>query len=166
MGEQSKKPKSRRRSIVVGVVALLFACCGITAVITTNQNRQRSENPTLMPTTAVPESIATSEPTNTAVPTDTPQPTATSTPVPTDTAVPTNTMAPTATQAPLPTQPLPVDTPAPALPANCTCTGQDLNCDDFNGHRPAQACFDYCVAQGFGDVYRLDGDNDGSVCEG
>jgi hypothetical protein len=38
-----------------------------------------------------------------------------------------------------------------------------LNCSDFVTQ--AQACFDYCVAQGAGDVHELDMDDDGVACE-
>ena len=49
--------------------------------------------------------------------------------------------------------------------AACNCSGPDLNCGDFSSHSSAQACFNYCNSQGFGDVFRLDGNNDGSACE-
>jgi hypothetical protein len=52
-----------------------------------------------------------------------------------------------------------------APPAPCNCAGPDLNCADFSTHVAAQACFDYCRQRGYGDVFRLDGDNDGSACE-
>ena len=47
----------------------------------------------------------------------------------------------------------------------CDCAGPDLNCDHFATQEEAQACYDYCKARGYGDVFRLDGDNDGSACE-
>ena len=51
--------------------------------------------------------------------------------------------------------------------AACNCSGPDLDCTaNFSTHAEAQACYNYCVAQGFGDVFRLDGnDNDGLACE-
>jgi micrococcal nuclease len=50
--------------------------------------------------------------------------------------------------------------------AACDCNGPDLNCGDFGTHSAAQACYSYCVSQGFGDIFRLDGnDNDGLACE-
>ena len=50
--------------------------------------------------------------------------------------------------------------------AVCNCSGPDLDCGDFSSHNAAQACYNYCVSQGFGDVFRLDGnDNDGQACE-
>lgn len=48
----------------------------------------------------------------------------------------------------------------------CSCGGSDLDCKDFKLHSSAQACFEYCRAAGYGDVFRLDGsDNDGLACE-
>jgi beta-lactamase superfamily II metal-dependent hydrolase len=47
----------------------------------------------------------------------------------------------------------------------CDCSGPDLNCSDFSTHAEAQRCYDYCKSQGYGDVFRLDGDKDGSACE-
>lgn len=47
----------------------------------------------------------------------------------------------------------------------CNCTGPDLDCSDFATQAEAQACFEYCMEQGHGDVFGLDGDNDGKACE-
>lgn len=49
--------------------------------------------------------------------------------------------------------------------AVCSCAGNLYNCADFSTHASAQACFDYCISIGRGDVHRLDRDNDGSACE-
>jgi micrococcal nuclease len=46
----------------------------------------------------------------------------------------------------------------------CSCGGPDLDCPNFSLHSEAQACYEYCRAD-YGDVFRLDGDNDGSACE-
>ena len=48
----------------------------------------------------------------------------------------------------------------------CNCSGPDLNCSDFAIHEEAQAFYEQCISQGFGDVFQLDADNDGSACEG
>ncbi len=41
-----------------------------------------------------------------------------------------------------------------------------MDCGDFKRQRQAQACFDYCQSQGYGDIFSLDGsDKDGKVCE-
>lgn len=47
----------------------------------------------------------------------------------------------------------------------CDCSGNLYNCSDFATQVNAQACFDYCVAQGHGDVHCLDADSDGVACE-
>lgn len=49
--------------------------------------------------------------------------------------------------------------------AFCECNGGDLDCSSFRTHAEAQACFDYCMAAGFGDTFRLDGDSDNIACE-
>jgi micrococcal nuclease len=50
--------------------------------------------------------------------------------------------------------------------APCNCNGPDLDCKDFSTHASAQACHDYCMSLGYGDKFRLDGnDNDGLACE-
>ena len=49
--------------------------------------------------------------------------------------------------------------------APCNCSGPDLNCPDFGTHATAQACFNFCNSSGFGDVFGLDRDSDGSACE-
>ena len=48
--------------------------------------------------------------------------------------------------------------------AKCTCTGNTLNCSDFDTNSEAQACFQQCGGTS-NDIHRLDGDNDGSACE-
>jgi hypothetical protein len=48
----------------------------------------------------------------------------------------------------------------------CSCSSDTYNCGDFSSHASAQACFDYCVQQGKGDIHKLDRDNDGLACEG
>jgi len=55
--------------------------------------------------------------------------------------------------------------PTGAAGAVCSCAGDSLNCNDFSSHAAAQACFDYCVSQGAGDIHKLDQNNDGNACE-
>ena len=48
----------------------------------------------------------------------------------------------------------------------CNCSGNTLNCGNFNSQAAAQACHDYCMATVGRDVHGLDGnDNDGLACE-
>lgn len=121
--------------------------------------------------TNTPRSTNTPRPTNTAVP-------PTLAPLPTWTlALPTNTAVFTAVPvvtdtpfpSPVPTQELPTDVPPVGPPAGvpdfCTCSGDNLNCPNFGNQPTAQACFNYCIAQGAGDVYGLDNDSDGIACE-
>ncbi len=130
--------------------------------------------------TAVPTN--TTAPTNTAVPSNTPAPTntalPTNTPAPTNTTAPTNTAVPVPTPTPLPqptlaptaaappTEPPPPPPTQPPAPAACAiCSYDAYNCGDFSTHAAAQACFEYCVSQGAGDIHGLDRDNDNNVCE-
>jgi micrococcal nuclease len=63
---------------------------------------------------------------------------------------------PPATQQPTP----------PSAQAACDCNGPDLQCDDFPTRADAQACFDSCKAQGFGDKFLMDTNQNGIACEG
>jgi len=47
----------------------------------------------------------------------------------------------------------------------CDCSRDRLNCGDFAHQTAAQACFDFCLQSGKGDVHGLDGDNDGLACD-
>lgn len=93
-----------------------------------------------------------SAPTATATGTQTPTPTETRTPTPTQTATA------TATQTQTPTATVPVGAP-------CPCHADVRNCSDFATQPQAQACFDWCISQGAGDIHRLDADHDGEACE-
>lgn len=84
---------------------------------------------------------------------------------PTSTALPTATIIPTQTSAPPTNTPRPDPQNCVPAPANCSCGGNIYNCGDFTYQCEAQHCYDYCVAQGAGDIHRLDRDNDGVVCE-
>lgn len=108
----------------------------------------------------------TQAPTRTREPaTNTPRPQPTNTrPLVTNTP----TLSPATSTSLPPTQPPPTlapptNTPPPA--AVCNCSGDLYNCSDFSTHAAAQACFNYCVGQGAGDIHGLDGDGDGDACE-
>lgn len=45
----------------------------------------------------------------------------------------------------------------------CACDGDSYSCRELGDQ--AQACFDYCVARGQGDVHRLDFNQNGVACE-
>lgn len=45
----------------------------------------------------------------------------------------------------------------------CACDGESYSCRELGDQ--AQACFDYCVARGQGDVHRLDFNQNGVACE-
>jgi len=97
------------------------------------------------------------------------------------TTVITSTNLPTLTQPVIPspitiptsiTTPLPTNTIVFILPTNppgagtCSCSGDSLNCSDFSSQSSAQACMNYCVSIGAGDIHNLDGDANGLACEG
>ncbi|MCX6701482.1 MAG: excalibur calcium-binding domain-containing protein [Methanomicrobiales archaeon] len=50
--------------------------------------------------------------------------------------------------------------------AVCDCSYNRYNCGDFSGHTAAQACYDYFISLGKGDIHQLDGDKNGIACEG
>lgn len=129
------------------------------------------------PTFAMPTTPPTSTPvlpTATQIPTPTPYiptptvalPTPSSAP-PTIETLPTATSAPPTvapTETPLPTQtPLPTETPLPTATPVITyiCDHDAYNCSDPE----AKAAFAYCMAQGMGDIHRLDHDKDGEACD-
>ena len=47
----------------------------------------------------------------------------------------------------------------------CKCSGDLYDCLNFRSHDQAQACFNYCVGMGKGDIHKIDRDNDGIACE-
>ena len=52
------------------------------------------------------------------------------------------------------------------LPANnYDCSSDLYNCNNFTTQSAAQVAFDSCKNQGAGDVWGLDNDGDGRVCE-
>lgn len=56
-------------------------------------------------------------------------------------------------------------TPVPTPTPTCDCSYDRYNCSDFATQVEAQACYEYCLGQGAGDIHRLDWDNDGIACE-
>jgi len=60
----------------------------------------------------------------------------------------------------------PGGTPQPSVLPICDCKGPDLQCADFPTRSDAQACFDLCKTQGFGDKFLMDTNQNGIACEG
>lgn len=83
----------------------------------------------------------------------------------------TPTLAPVATTTPTPTATTQPATATPTATATATtemlyiCTSDAYNCSDFDTQAEAQTVFDYCVDLGFGDIHRLDQDNNQVACE-
>jgi endonuclease YncB( thermonuclease family) len=75
------------------------------------------------------------------------------TPIPTATFTATPTITPDVTQT-------------PTLEPACDCEEEGVTCKDFRRQRDAQACFEYCKATGFGDVFGIDKNNNNKACEG
>jgi len=50
--------------------------------------------------------------------------------------------------------------------AVCDCSSNRYDCNDFSGHTAAQACYEYCISLGKGDIHKLNSDKDGLACEG
>jgi hypothetical protein len=59
---------------------------------------------------------------------------------------------------------LPPPATPPFVPA-CACAGPDLDCADFECQPDAQRCYEHCLSEGYGDVFGLDADDDGTACE-
>jgi hypothetical protein len=53
----------------------------------------------------------------------------------------------------------------PIVPCSCTADTLDCTYADFANRSKAQACFDYCISLGVGDVHGLDYYYDGIACE-
>lgn len=138
-----------------------------TIAVTSNPVATITATPSVTPTptaTSSGESTATGTATSTATSTATDTPTATATS--TDGATATNTPTATATDEATPTS-TPTATATQVSGAVCDCSGNLYNCSDFDTQPEAQACFDYCVNQGVGDIHGLDNpDHDGIACEG
>ncbi len=106
------------------------------------------------------ESPARVVPTWTSTPSATPA--ATMTPAPTATVAATMTPMPTVGERAAPVLVLPTATASGPV---CDCSTDQYTCGSFENHAEAQACFEFCVESGAGDVHQLDGDGDGFVCE-
>lgn len=61
---------------------------------------------------------------------------------------------------------LPTQSSGGSVSGICDCSGDTLNCGDFALSGDAQACMDYCISIGRGDIHNLDGNANGVACEG
>jgi hypothetical protein len=165
-----------KTSLIVGiflVASLYLSACStsdapvervVTVVIQITATRAPTDPPTAIlanTTTDLPTATKTKKPTVTSRPTLTPPPTSaqrasSSNVLPTSTpakqAKPTKTLKPTKAAA-------------GAAAAVCNCIGPDLDCADLKRKKPAQDCYNYCKSLGYGDIFKLDRDGDGRVCE-
>ena len=58
-----------------------------------------------------------------------------------------------------------VEVPLPEPEPVSSCAGNVYDCAYFSSHWEAQACFEYCISVGRGDIHHLDDDSDGVACE-
>ena len=149
-GEIPGYPAWGRRTVrKLVLLALLLTACSQAAIETTVAPLNvapKESSPTFTDITL--HTIPSSPPTKTLTPKPTSPP-----------AVPTKPpAAPTKTPKVQPTKP-------PVSNAVCNCTGPDLDCKDFKRKKEAQACYNYCKSLGYGDIFKLDRDKDGKVCE-
>lgn len=121
----------------------------------------KAPTPTANPTEA--PAADTPTPTVTATPTRTPPVSGASPAPPRHTATATQTATMTAIATATPTVTPTATNSAPSGP--CPCSSDSRNCSSFNTQSAAQACYNFCVSQGAGDIHRLDSDNDGVACE-
>lgn len=163
-GEGNGKKKSKYRIPLFCGGFLVVGCIIIGAITAIFGNPSTTPTPTA---TIISKSINIL----TAIPSDTdaPLPSLTNTLAPSP--IPSETLTISPSDTPQPSDTIAValtDTPAVVATigeAPCACTGDLYNCDDLSTYANAQACYDYCIVQGMGDIHELDQDDDGIVCE-
>lgn len=169
----SSASRNSKLGIIGGVIALGIAGNALSS----EGPGVRTAGPSITEATTTtvlgPETSTTQTPTTTLEPTTTTRESTTTTAVPSTTLPPTtttsspqavatpSTQASTTSQAVTTTQPAPATTTTKATPNN---PGDSKNCGDFATQREAQAWFDKYYPY-YGDVARLDADDDGIVCE-
>lgn len=161
-GEGNGKKKSKYRIPLFCGGFLVVGCIIIGAITAIFGNPSTTPTATIFSKsidvlTVIPSETNAPLPslTNTLAPS--PIPSETSIIPPSDTPQPSDTIAVAFTDTPI--------VVATTGEAPCACTGDLYNCDDLSTYANAQACFDYCVVQGMGDIHELDQDDDGIVCE-
>lgn len=156
-------PSDLQHITLILIICLLCSTCCLVIITVFIVGEELGFIAAHTPTTLPAPTSTPIQPSNTPIPTSTPVPSKTQTPVPTNTT--TNTIGPIISPTSVPTMTIP-PTPFPTAGAPCDCTGPNLNCDsNFLFHDEAQACYNYCVSLGFGDIFGLDGNNDGIACE-
>lgn len=140
-----KTTKQKRKKRIIGLVLLLVSLCmviGVCGLLAPDDG----------------------EPVSAPIATATLEPTSTLTPILTHTPIPT--LEPTSTNVPIPPTTVPTSIPvSPTESPVCDCSGDIYNCPDFTTHAQAQACHNYCMEQGQGDIHELDADDNGLACE-
>lgn len=169
------KVKRRNRTLKISLSGIMFFCCSFSALYLVFRGSTAPPPPPAEPRT---ESLAQTAGLLSTV-TFTSSPTATASPTLASTA----TLAPTLTLAPTSTVVLITVPPAGGAGGSggsggggspgitqvsgpCSCNGDTMNCTHFRNQKAAQACYDHCKSLGYGDIHRLDRDNDGLACEG
>jgi len=145
MSTKTKHNKHRNiiRIALVGLGGIVMLACTLSCLLSFTTAEPGVAKPT-EPTNAT-EVQLTSTPTTRWLPTQLP-----TTPA---------TKAPEAT-----VQAQPPTAESPSQSVICDCSGDNYNCNDFETHNQAQACYEYCKDLGHGDIHGLDGNNDGQAC--
>lgn len=184
MSITSKAKNKNQNNLIYGAIIAIGLCCTcLTGALGLNYLFPEISTPTQAISSPIPlETVialtfsAANLQTSIANPSPTPAPTLEVIPtatififqLQTDVAQPTEYIYSTNTPFSLSTATL--ESIQPTLPPQsvvCSCTGVDYDCNisDFSTHAKAQACFEYCRSQGYGDVHKLDGNDDGLACE-
>ena len=169
--DRLKTKQGRNLLIALGVsIPLLCGICFVCSLFFQSQNSRVSPasippiEPTAIPTNA-PAPLPTDTPIPTATATQIALPTATNTPVVQPTGTNTAVVQPTATNTQIAQPIIPTATTANVEAAVCDCSANIYDCSAFGSHASAQACYNYCLSIGRGDIHKLDGDSDGEACE-
>ena len=149
--------------ILLFFISVCIICFAVYLIIDTNDNPQPTQPTTIDPLISIANTSSAAQ-TQTAILLITIDSTPSISEFPTSFTQPT--LAPTWT-------PAPTDTPfiltLVTIPASdqgdqgnqCSCTADTFNCGDAL----AETCFNYCNSQGYGDIHRLDQNNNGIACE-
>lgn len=144
--------------LIVGFILIMCCICfGFYLLFTSTTDNSSTPTPVFINTEPLPVILATA----TAISSSEFVSTLTVTSLPPPTLASTWTPEPTFTPFILPT----VQIITPPVSTGCSCNADTYNCSDFPSQSSAQACFNTCVAEGKGDIHRLDENNNGIACE-